>query len=204
MTGVPVVRAERLTKFYGPQRGVLELDFAVEAGEVFGFLGPNGAGKTTTIRLLLDLIRPTAAGSSVFGLDPRRDASRSAAGIGYLPGDLRLYERLTGARAARATSRICAACAAWAAEQLRRAPRARARPADRRALEGNRQKVGLVQAFMHDARPTRPRRADGRARPADPADVLRARRGGTRSRRAPSSSPPTSCPRCSTLRTGSA
>ena len=94
MTGVPVVRAEGLTKFYGRQRGVIELDFAVEAGEVFGFLGPNGAGKTTTIRLLLDLIRPSRGRIELFG--PTRGAtSRCAARIGYLPGDLRLYERLT-------------------------------------------------------------------------------------------------------------
>ena len=61
------IRAEQLTKLYGKARGVLDLSFAVDAGEVFGFLGPNGAGKTTTIRLILDLIRPTRGRIEVFG-----------------------------------------------------------------------------------------------------------------------------------------
>ena len=59
-----VIQTERLTKSYGTNRGIIEVDLAVEAGEVFGFLGPNGAGKSTTIRVLLDLIRPTGAARS--------------------------------------------------------------------------------------------------------------------------------------------
>ena len=90
----PAIRAEQLTKFYGRRRGVLELSFEVERGEVFGFLGPNGAGKTTTIRLMLDLLRPTSGRVELLGADPRRDVSLRRR-IGYLPGDLRLYERLT-------------------------------------------------------------------------------------------------------------
>ena len=81
-----VVRAERLTKLYGPNRGVTDLDFTVDAGEVFGFLGPNGAGKTTTIRLMLDLIRPTRGRIELFGADPRRNVALRRR-IGYLPGD---------------------------------------------------------------------------------------------------------------------
>ena len=69
----PIVCAEGLTKFYGAQLGVSDLDFEVGEGEVFGFLGPNGAGKTTTIRLMLDLIRPTRGRIELFGLDPRKD-----------------------------------------------------------------------------------------------------------------------------------
>lgn len=71
-----VVRAYGLTKFYGRSRGVLDLDFGVEGGEVFGFLGPNGAGKTTTIRLTLDLIRPTRGGSSSSDSTRAAEASR--------------------------------------------------------------------------------------------------------------------------------
>ena len=63
-----VIEAEKLTKSYGSHRGIIEVDLAVQQGEVFGFLGPNGAGKTTTIRLLLDLIRPTSGHARVFGL----------------------------------------------------------------------------------------------------------------------------------------
>ena len=94
MDATPVVRAERLTKFYGRSRGVVDLDFTVAAGEVFGFLGPNGAGKSTTIRLLLDLIRPSRGRVELFGRDPRSTVAVRRR-VGYLPGDLRLYERLT-------------------------------------------------------------------------------------------------------------
>ena len=87
--------AERLTKTYGRQRGVVDLGFSVRPGEVFGYLGPNGAGKTTTIRLMLDFLRPTAGHVSVLGLDSRRDVIEIHRRIGYLPGELALYPRLT-------------------------------------------------------------------------------------------------------------
>jgi beta-exotoxin I transport system ATP-binding protein len=143
------IRAERLTKLYGNARGVLDLSFAVHAGEVFGFLGPNGAGKTTTIRLILDLIRPTRGHVEVFGADPRRDAALRRR-IGYLPGDLRLYERLTAhelftyfahLRALRGVGR--------AKEYATRLELPLDRPIGSLS-KGNRQKVGLVQAFMHE------------------------------------------------------
>ena len=143
------IRAERLTKLYGKARGVLDLSFAVDTGEVFGFLGPNGAGKTTTIRLILDLIRPTRGRIEVFGADPRRDAALRRR-IGYLPGDLRLYERLTARE-------LCTYFAHLRGlRRLGRAEEYAARlelPLDRpigSLSKGNRQKVGLVQAFMHE------------------------------------------------------
>jgi ABC-2 type transport system ATP-binding protein len=68
-----VVCLQRLTKSYGPARGVVDLDLTVGSGEVFGFLGPNRAGKTTTIRTMLDLIRPTSGRVLIFGLDARTD-----------------------------------------------------------------------------------------------------------------------------------
>ena len=143
------IRAERLTKLYGKARGVLDLSFAVHAGEVFGFLGPNGAGKTTTIRLILDLIRPTRGRVEVFGIDPRRDAALRRR-IGYLPGDLRLYERLTARE-------LCSYFAhlrdlrglGQAEEHAARLELPLDRPISSLS-KGNRQKVGLVQAFMHE------------------------------------------------------
>jgi ABC-2 type transport system ATP-binding protein len=145
-----VIRAEQLTKSYGQNRGILDVDFAVEEGEVFGFLGPNGAGKTTTIRLLLDLIRPTSGRFTVFGLDSRRSSVAIRKRLGYLPGDLRLYERMTGAELLRYFGHLRGLAGAERAEQL----------AGRLDLDlgrrinelsrGNRQKVGIVQAFMHE------------------------------------------------------
>jgi ABC-2 type transport system ATP-binding protein len=146
---VVAVRAEQLTKFYGASRGVVDLDFEVRQGEVFGFLGPNGAGKTTTIRLLLDLIRPSKGRAEILGLDARRDAVAIRRRIGYLPGDLRLYERLTGRELLEFFGHLRRLGGLGEAPDL----------AERLDVEldrplqdlsrGNRQKVGLVQAFMH-------------------------------------------------------
>jgi ABC-2 type transport system ATP-binding protein len=143
-----VVRADGLTKFYGRERGIVHLDFSVFAGEVFGFLGPNGAGKTTTIRLMLDLIRPSSGRITLFGVDPRGavDIRRR---VGYLPGDLRLCERLSPREVLTYFAHLRGlpdlGCAPALADRLEL-------ELDRRIQslsKGNRQKVGLVQAFMH-------------------------------------------------------
>ena len=94
MTGV--VEVDCLTRRFGSRRGVTDVTFGIDAGEVFGFLGPNGAGKSTTIRLLLGLYRATSGRIRVFGLDPVRDAVAVHARAGYLAGDLALHPRLTG------------------------------------------------------------------------------------------------------------
>ena len=93
-----VIETEKLTKYYGPHRGVVEVDLAVEEGEIYGFLGPNGAGKTTTIRLLLDLLRPTSGRALVFGIETTADPVAIHRRIGYLPGEFALFDRLTGAQ----------------------------------------------------------------------------------------------------------
>jgi ABC-2 type transport system ATP-binding protein len=145
-----VVRADGLTKTYrGGARGVRELSFAVSRGEVFGLLGPNGAGKTTTIRLLLDLIRPTAGRLSVFGLDSRRDSVAIHRRLGYVPGELQLYDRLTGHELLAYFARLRGLPGLGDAPVLaERLDVELDRPL--RALStGNKRKVGLVQAFMH-------------------------------------------------------
>lgn len=144
-----VVRAEALTKRYGDRRGVEGLTFTVRGGEVLGFLGPNGAGKTTTIRLLLDLIRPTSGRAELFGLDSRRDSVAIRRRIGYLPGDLRLYERMTGRELVTYFAHL------RGLEGLGDAPAIAGRleldldVTIRMLSKGNRQKLGLVQAMMH-------------------------------------------------------
>ena len=145
----PVIRADRLSKDYGGDRGVADLTFEVEEGEVFGYLGPNGAGKTTTIRLLLDLIRPTAGHVELFGLDVRRDGAEARTRVGYLPGDLRLYERLTAREHLRYFASLRGMDDLGDGERLAtRLDLELDRPI--RALsKGNRQKVGLVQSLMH-------------------------------------------------------
>jgi beta-exotoxin I transport system ATP-binding protein len=139
-----------LTKMFGATRGIEGLDLRVEPGEIFGFLGPNGAGKTTTIRALLDLQRPTAGTALVLGLDAHRDSVAIHSRVGYLPGDLALFSRMTAGDHfvwfARARGLINHQSASALAARFDL-------PLDRRVKElskGNRQKVGIVLAFMHD------------------------------------------------------
>jgi ABC-2 type transport system ATP-binding protein len=149
--GAPAVLTEQLTKSYGRShaRGVVRLDLEVRHGEVFGFLGPNGAGKTTTIRVLLDLIRPTAGRALVLGRDSHKETLAIQARSGYLPGELSLYPNLTGRETLRYLANLrggvdwdyVAALAGRLDCDL-----------DRKVADlstGNKRKVGLIQAFMH-------------------------------------------------------
>jgi ABC-2 type transport system ATP-binding protein len=145
-----VVRAEGLTKFYGENRGIVDVAFSVAAGEVFGFLGPNGAGKTTTIRLLLDLIRPTSGRLSLFGLDSRRESVAIRRRLGYLPGDLRLYERMTGRELLRFFGHLRGSDEISRGEHLAGRLELDLGRQIKELSRGNRQKVGLLQAFLHE------------------------------------------------------
>ncbi len=144
----PVVQIDGVTKLYRGGGGVRALSLRIEPGEVFGFLGPNGAGKTTTIRLLLDLIRPSAGSIRIFGLDSRRDSVAIRRRVGYLPGDLALYERLS-AREVLGHLAHLRGNVPWSevtdlAEQLDLELQRPIRTLSR----GNRQKVGIVAALM--------------------------------------------------------
>ena len=86
----------KLRKSYGKVRALRGLDLEVKQGEIFGFLGPNGAGKTTTIRCLLDLIRPDDGDLRVCGIDPQADPITVRSLVGYLPGELQLFDNMTG------------------------------------------------------------------------------------------------------------
>ena len=146
----PPILTHRLSKTYGETvNALVELDLRVEPGEVFGFLGPNGAGKSTTIRLLLGLIRPSGGTATLFGVDSWRRAVEAHRRVGYLPGDLRLSDRLTGNEQLESLARL----RGGVDNQLRTALCDRLgvaldRPI-RQLSKGNRQKLGIVQAFMH-------------------------------------------------------
>lgn len=144
-----VIRTEGLTKQYGKRRGLAGLDLEVQAGEIYGFLGPNGAGKTTTIRILLDLIRPSGGHASVLGSVPREGGPALRRRIGYLAGDFVVDGGQSSAELlahlAHLRSGVPAPRIRELADRLDLDLRARIRSLSR----GNRQKVGLVQAFMH-------------------------------------------------------
>ncbi len=149
MTNETAIHTEGLTKHYGDVRALVDLDLDVRAGEVFGFLGPNGAGKTTTIRTLLDEIRPTAGRASILGMDTHRQSVEIRHHIGYVPGDLAMYPDLTGRDTltyfANLRGGVDWEYVAGLAERL---------DADLSKKvgdlsSGNRQKVGIIQAFMN-------------------------------------------------------
>ncbi len=143
------VEAEQLTKYYGEHRGVEDLDLEVVAGEVHGFLGPNGAGKSTTIRVLLDFHRPTRGTVRVFGLDSRQDSVAIRRRVGFLSSDLRLFERMTGTEHLAFFTKARGSYDETLAEALiGRFDIAMERPIAELS-KGNRQKVGLLLAFVH-------------------------------------------------------
>ena len=143
------IETSRLSKTYrGGVAALVDLDLRVERGEIFGYLGPNGAGKSTTIRLLLDLIRPTAGSAALLGLDSRQSGLVARGRMGYLPGDLRLADRLTAREQLDSLVRLRGAEAPLRDALCDRLGVVLDRPI-RELSRGNRQKIGIVQAFMH-------------------------------------------------------
>ena len=150
MSAPAVIATSGLTKDFGSGRGLFGLDLEIFQGEVFGFLGPNGAGKSTTLRLLLDLIRPTAGSARVLGLDVNRDSLAIRRRVGFLPGDLALYPKLTGRVVLDYFAQLRGGVDPRVRDSLvERFDASVDRPVHELST-GNRQKLGLIQAFMHE------------------------------------------------------
>ena len=144
-----VIRTRGLTKHYGDVAAVVDADMDVRRGEVFGYLGPNGAGKTTTIRMLLDHIRPTSGTASVFGMDCRAESVSIKRRLGYLPGEFSLYDSMTGDEVLTYMANLRGGVD-W--DYTRDISERLDANLDRKFSQlsrGNKQKVGLIQAFMH-------------------------------------------------------
>jgi ABC-2 type transport system ATP-binding protein len=147
---VAAIETERLAKSYGSTRGIVDVDLAVPPGVVFGFLGPNGAGKTTAIRVLMDFLRPTSGTARVLGLDSRRDSVEIHRRVGYVAGEPGFFERLTAGEQLSWVASARGGVRRTAIVEL----------ADRLGLDlsrpigamsrGNRQKVAVAQAFLHE------------------------------------------------------
>lgn len=148
----PLVQCQSLKKSYGKHEVLKSVDFEVAAGRLVGFLGPNGAGKTTTIRILLGLLNPTAGESLIFGRSSRKHGRSLRSEIGYLPGDVHLYSNLTGRRVlnffSSARKKDCS-------DEIDRLSDAFDLELDRKVRKystGMKQKLGLIQAIMHQPR----------------------------------------------------
>ena len=144
-----VIRTSGLTKDYGKQRGIIDVNLEVKRGEVFGYLGPNGAGKTTTIRILLDFIRPSRGTASIAGLDCRRDTVAIRRRVGYLSGELGLYGNLTGEELLRYVANLRGGIDWGYVILLAGRLECDLSRKIRTLSHGNKRKVGLIQAFMH-------------------------------------------------------
>jgi ABC-2 type transport system ATP-binding protein len=149
MTTTPAIETSALTKHYGEVEALNDLDLAVHQGEIFGFLGPNGAGKTTTIRTLLDLIRPTSGSARILGLDTHADAVEIRNHVGYLPSDVAMYPNLTGRDTLTYFANLRGGVDWDYVEALAERLEADLSRKVGELSSGNRQKVGIIQAFMN-------------------------------------------------------
>jgi len=145
-----VIQTEKLTKYYGNSRGIEEINLSVKEGEVFGFLGPNGSGKTTTIRILLDFIRPSSGRARLFGLDAHTDSVRIKSRIGYLPGEYGMYEKMKAVDYLQFLGSLRSDEKPPMKDKLIELFDVDISKRIKSFSHGNKQKLALVQAFMHD------------------------------------------------------
>jgi ABC-2 type transport system ATP-binding protein len=142
------LHTEALTKHYGNVHALVDLTLDVNPGEVFGFLGPNGAGKTTTIRTVMDEIRPTSGHASILGMDCHSQSVEIRRHIGYLPSDLSLYPNLTGKDTLTYFANLRGGVDWGYVDELAERLGAELGKKVGDLSSGNRQKVGIIQAFM--------------------------------------------------------
>lgn len=146
---VHVLVTHNLTKYYGNHPAVQNVDLSVEQGTVFGLIGPNGAGKTTVLRMLVDIIRPTSGTLTVLGKNPRTAGAALRTRIGYLPGELKFNARIPGRTFLNHLTTLSGPVAHGTIDALaERLGLDLTRPV-KELSKGNKQKLGLIQAFMH-------------------------------------------------------
>ncbi len=149
MTDPSAIHTEGLTKHYGDVEALVDLNLDIRRGEIFGFLGPNGAGKTTMIRTILDEIRPTAGRASILGMDTHEQSVEIRRHIGYVPGDLAMYPNLTGRDTLKFFANLRGGVDWTYVGELGDRLDADLDKKVGDLSSGNRQKVGLIQAFMN-------------------------------------------------------
>ncbi len=147
-----IIQTNQLSKSYGRSRGILDVTLAIQEGEVFGFLGPNGAGKTTTIRVLMGLLRANSGSATISGHDCWQESTEVKKFVGYLPGEFTFDPGLRGAHILEYLGHLRGSIdqgyLRTLVERLDFDPSKRFREYSR----GNKQKLGLIQAFMHRPR----------------------------------------------------
>ena len=144
-----IVSVEHLTKYYGKSRGIEDVSFEVNEGEIFGFIGPNGAGKSTTIRLLLSLIHPTSGSAAIFGKDCVRFGPEIRRDIGYLPSEVFYYERMKVIDLLKYSASFFPGDHTQRMHELAGIMELELNRRIEDLSYGNRKKVGIVQGLLH-------------------------------------------------------
>lgn len=143
------IRLDKLTKYYGKNRGIKDLSLEVEEGEFFGFIGPNGAGKSTTIRTMLGLISANSGSGEILGMDISRESTRLLADVGYLASETNFYDRMKVKDVIKLSADLRGVDTSKEAESL---VERLSLDVNKRICElslGNRKKVGIVCALAH-------------------------------------------------------
>lgn len=144
------IKIDRLTKYYGKNRGIEQVSLCVERGEFFGFIGPNGAGKSTTIRTLLGLISPTSGKATVLGYDIQKDREEILARVGYLPSEAVFYAGMRVRDVLKLSANLRRKDCRENAEALCRRLQLDVTRKVEELSFGNRKKVAIVCALQHD------------------------------------------------------
>lgn len=139
-----------ITKDYGQGRGVFDISFQVQKGEVLGFLGPNGAGKTTTIRQLMGFIKPDSGKVSILGMDCFKEADKIQKSLGYLPGEIAFMDSMSGIEFIRFIAKMKKMEGLGRAEELMKKFDLNPSGKIKKMSKGTKQKIGIVCAFMQD------------------------------------------------------
>lgn len=145
-----VINIEHITKDYGNQKGVFDVSFTVEKGEILGFLGPNGAGKTTTIRQLMGFIKPDSGSVSILGMDCFQEVEKVQHTLGYLPGEIAFMEDMTGIEFLRFIAKMKKITDFSKAKELISFLELDPSGKIKKMSKGMKQKIGIVIAFMQD------------------------------------------------------
>lgn len=146
------IETENLTKTYGANRGIRDVNLTVNEGEIFGFLGPNGSGKSTTMRTLLGFMKPTSGSGRIFGLDIVEDSVQIRQHVGNLPGEFALEDRMTGRQLVKLYAGLRGVTDLSHADEIAERIDADLDRPTRRLSRGNKQKVGIVTALFHQPR----------------------------------------------------
>ncbi|HWR18190.1 MAG TPA: ABC transporter ATP-binding protein [Clostridia bacterium] len=147
-----IIETKNLTKFYGKERGIIDVSLSVEAGEIYGFIGPNGAGKSTTIRTLLSLIYKTSGEAKIFGLDSRTHKVEILKEVGYLPSEVFYYDNMRAIDLFKYSASFYKKDCSKRIKELSALLQVNLKQKIEDMSLGNKKKVGIIQGLLHAPR----------------------------------------------------